>query len=229
MNTMTLSDFKEAFNKVKALGWVQSKRKGPTGIGHTLEALLNLPENNFALPDLGQIELKAHRINSSSMITLFTFNRKAWRMRPLEAVRRYGTPDSNGRMGLYFTMSRTPNSTGLFLQVELDSISVRHTSGEIVVQWQIDDLTAQFIRKIPSLIFVSAFSEVRGDREWFKFERAQLLSGTSKDILRGQIYAGNILIDLRLHDKGTMARNHGTGLRVYEDKLPLLFESVIDL
>lgn len=229
MNTMTLNQFSDAFNQIKSLGWVQSKRKGPTGIGFTLEELLGLPENNIALPDLGQIELKTHRINSNSMITLFTFNRKAWRMKPLEAIRRYGTPDSNGRMGLYFTMSRTPNSTGLFLEVNSEFVSVRHTSGEVIVEWQFSDLAERFAKKIPALILVSAFSELRGDREWFKFERAQLLSGTSKDIIRSQIYAGNILIDLRLHDKGTMARNHGTGFRVYEDKLPLLFQSVTDL
>lgn len=229
MNIITIDEFKEAFNKVKSLGWVQSKRRGPTGIGYTLEELLGLPENNIALPDLGQIELKAHRINSNSMITLFTFNRKAWKMKPLEAVRRYGTPDLNGRLGLYFTMSRIPNSTGLFLKVESESISVRHISGELIVEWQLDDLAERFSKKIPALILVSAFSELRGNSEWFKFERAQLLSGTSKDILRSQIYAGNILIDLRLHDKGTRARNHGTGFRVYEDKLPFLFQSVTDL
>jgi hypothetical protein len=26
-----------------------------------------------------------------------------------------------------------------------------------------------------------------------------------------------------------MARNHGTGFRTYEEKLPLLFQSIIDL
>ncbi len=226
---MTLIEFKEAFSRLRALGWVQSSRKGPTGIGHTLEEWLCLPENNIALPDLGQIELKAHRINSNSMITLFTFNRKAWKMKPLEAVRRYGTPDGSGRLGLYFTMSRTPNSAGLFLQVESEAICVRHISGDLIVEWQLDDLTERFSKKIPALILVSAFSEPRGDHEWFRFERAQLLSGTSKEILRSQIYAENVLVDLRLHDQVTRARNHGTGFRVYEDRLPLLFKSVIDL
>ena len=38
-----------------------------------------------------------------------------------------------------------------------------------------------------------------------------------------------LLVDLRLHDKGTMTRNHGTGFRTYEDKLPLLFNSISDV
>ena len=70
---------------------------------------------------------------------------------------------------------------------------------------------------------VYARSEFRGDDEWFEFYKAVLLQGTSKDLLKESIKNGIILIDLRLHDKGTMARNHGTGFRVYEKNLPLVF------
>lgn len=226
---ITLNNFKKSFTRIKNAGWIQSKRKGPTGIGQTLEQLLGLDENNIALPDLGRVELKAHRIGSSSMITLFTFNRKAWKMKPLDAVRKYGTPDQNGRLGLYFTMSRTPNSMGLFLHVERDRISVRHISGEIIAEWQLDALAERFIQKLPGLVLVSAFSKMRGDIEWFKFERAQLLTGTSPEIIRNQILEGNILVDLRLHDQVTRARNHGTGFRARGDRLPLLFKNVKDL
>lgn len=226
---MSLTEFAKKFAKLKAHGWIQSERRGPTGIGQTLEKLLGLPENNIASPDLGEIELKAHRINSSSMITLFTFNRKVWKMKPLEAIKKYGTPDENGRLGLYFTMSRTPNSAGLFLHIESETISVRHISGRIIAEWELPILAERFVKKIPALILVSAFGEMRGNIEWFKFDRAQLLTGTSASIIRSQILAGNILVDLRLHDKITSARNHGTGFRAHEDKLPLLFKTVKDL
>lgn len=226
---MTLSKFVKAFDKLKARDWIKSERRGSTGVGHTLEKLIGLPENNIASPDLGTIELKAHRMNSNSMITLFTFNRKVWKMKPLDAIKKYGTPDKSGRLGLYFTMSRIPNSTGLFLHIESETISVRHVSGEIVAEWQLQALAERFVKKIPALILVSAFSEMRGDDEWLKFDRARLLTGTSAAIIRSQILAGNILVDLRLHDKITSARNHGTGFRAHEDKLPSLFQTVKDL
>jgi hypothetical protein len=229
MKKMTLAEFAGKFRQLKAKGWIQSERRGPTGIGQTLEKQIGLPENNIASPDLGEIELKAHRVNSSSLITLFTFNRKVWKTKPLEAIRNYGTPDETGRLGLYFTMSRTPNSTGLFLHIEDEAISVRHISGQIIAEWQLQVLAERFIQKIPALILVTAFSEMRGEIEWFSFDRAQLLTGTSEDIIRSQILAGNILVDLRLHDKITSARNHGTGFRAREDKLPLLFLNVRDL
>lgn len=226
---MTLKEFKRAFSEIKNLNWVQSKRRGATGIGKTLEDLLGFKEDNAAIPDLGKVELKAHRIGSSSMITLFTFNRRVWKMNALEAIRKYGTQDEDGRLGLYFTMSRTPNSTDLFLHVEAESISVRHVSGQVLAEWRLATLAERFMQKLPQLILVSAFSEMRGETEWFKFERARLLRDTSPEIIRNQILEGNILVDLRLHDKGTSARNHGTGFRAREDNLPALFKTVKDL
>ncbi len=226
---ISLEEFKHVFTEIKQSGFIKTKRRGPTGVGHTLQELLNLEEDNIALPDFHDAELKAHRIGSSSMITLFTFNRKAWKMKPLTAIKKYGTPDKNGRLGLYFTMSLTPNSHGLFLHTDPKAISVRHISGAIIAEWQLDDLQNQFNKKFPAMVLVSAFCEERAGVEWFHYCRARLLTGTSTDTLLNQIRSGNVLVDLRLHDKGTSARNHGTGFRAYEDKLPLLFNDIKDL
>lgn len=226
---MKLSGFIAKFKTLKAKGFLPSTRKGPTGIGHTLETCLGLKENNIALPDLVEAEIKAHRTDSNNMVTLFTFNRKVWQIPPLQAVRKYGSLDRNGRKGLYYTMSLKPNSAGLFLHVTHSDISVRHISGETIALWSLQKLAETFIRKIPALVLVSAFTEERDGREWFHFYRAQLLQGTSPELLVNQFKAENILVDLRLHDKGTMARNHGTGFRTYEDKLPYLFKKIKDL
>jgi hypothetical protein len=226
---MTLSEFRKKFIEIRRKGFVKTRRNGPTGIGYTFESLLGIGENNRAHPDIDGAELKAHRTNSSDMITLFTFNHKAWKMPPLEAVKQYGSIDKGGRQGLYYTMSLTPNSAGLFLYVADNDISVRHISGKIVAEWQLVALSERFNQKLPALILVSAFTEERDGIEYFHFHRAQIMKGTSSELLADQFRAGNILVDLRLHAKGTMARNHGTGFRTYEDKLPLLFRNVRDL
>ena len=226
---MNLEEFKEKFQELKNKGFVPSRRKGPTGVGYTFETLLGLGENNLALPDIENIEIKAHRDNSNSMITLFTFNRKAWKLNPLEAIRKYGSYDVKGRLGMYYTMSLTPNSAGLFLNVNDKEISVQHTSGEVIATWQLTTLAERFIQKIPALLFISARTEERGGKEYFYFYRAQLMMGTSPELLSDLFKTGNLLVDLRLHDKKTMARNHGTGFRTYEDKLPLLFKQITDI
>lgn len=226
---MNLEEFKQKFNELKVKGFVPSTRRGPTGIGHTLETYLGIDENNIALPDIEEVEIKAHRESVNNMITLFTFNGKAWKIPPLEAIKKYGSFDKNGRQGLYYTMSLKPNSAGLFLHVTDDDVSVRHISGEVVAVWDIRVLANRFIQKIPAMLFVSAFVEERDGKEYFHFYRAQLMKGTSAELLSNQFKAENILVDLRLHDKVTMARNHGTGFRTYENKLPLLFNEIIDL
>ena len=226
---MTLEEFKEKFDELKSKGFTPSTRNGSTGIGHTLETHLGLRENNLAAPDLRGIELKAHRSKTKNLITLFTFNNKVWKMPALEAVKKYGSLDANGRRGLYYTMSLKPNSAGLFLDVSDTEISVRHTSGELVATWQLSDLADRFTQKIPALMLVSAFSEERAGKEYFHFYRARLMQETSPDLLANQFREENILVDLRLHDQGSRARNHGTGFRTYEDKLPLLFKNITDL
>jgi len=156
---MKLKDFKTKFKILKEKGFIPSKRKGPTGIGYTLESYLGISENNIAHPDIGGAELKAHRTKEKSLITLFTFNNKVWKMPPLEAIKKYGSVDSNGRKGLYYTMSLKPNSAGLFLEVTKTEISVRHKLGKIIAAWKLKDLAERFIQKIPSLLFVSAHTE----------------------------------------------------------------------
>ncbi len=226
---MTIKEFTQKFKGIKAKGFIQSTRRGSTGIGHTLETHLGIFENNEAHPDIDGAELKAHRTKGNSLITLFTFNRKVWKIPPLKAVKKYGSLDKDGRQGLYYTMSLKPNSAGLFLDVQQTEISVRHVSGEVVATWQLQVIADRFLQKMPALLFVSAFTEERDDIEYFHFHRAQLMKGTSPELLANQFREENILVDLRLHDKGTMARNHGTGFRTYEDKLPLLFQSITDL
>lgn len=144
---MILDEFIEKFREIKAKGYIPSTRKGPTGIGHTLETCLDISENNIALPDLHEVELKAHRTNINNLITLFTFNNKVWKMPPLDAVKKYGSKDKAGRLGLYYTMSLKPNSAGLFLSIGKTDISVRHISGEIIAVWELKALANRFMQK----------------------------------------------------------------------------------
>ena len=226
---MTNKEFIDKLKRIKELGFVPTKRRGPTGVGYTLETLLGISENNDAYPDIEGAELKAHRTKENNMITLFTFNNKAWKMPPLEAVKTYGSLDRAGRQGLYYTMSLKPNSAGLLLDIQEKQISVRHISGNIVVAWELEAVAKRFIQKLPALIYVTAFTEVRDGIEYFHFHRAQLMKDTTPELLKNQFKLENILVDLRLHDKGAMARNHGTGFRAYEDKLPFLFRLALDI
>lgn len=227
---ITIDEIRKKLTAIKKMGYVKTLRKGPTGIGYTLETLLEIDENNISSPDFGEIELKAQRERHTGMTTLFTFNNKAWKMPPIEAIKKYGSLDRNGRQGMYYTMGMTPNSAGLFLYIDDTSVSVRHTSGNIVAIWQLSEIEKRFEAKVKNVLLVKAKVEIRDGVEYFRFDRARLLSGgTSQSILKNQFENEHLLVDLRLHDKGTMARNHGTGFRVFENNLENLYERVEEI
>ena len=58
--------------KIKSLGWIHTNRsKNDGAVGNTLEDLLHIPENNLAIANTVDWELKTQRKNTSSLITLF--------------------------------------------------------------------------------------------------------------------------------------------------------------
>ena len=144
---MEITEFQEELKNIRDKGFIRSKRKGPTGIGYTLESELGIEENNIAVPDLGFAELKFHRENHTGLVTLFTFNNKAWKIKPLQAIEKYGSYDKNNRKGMYYTITQKPNSAGLFLICNTDIIQVQHISGENVLQWPTDSVAEKFLKK----------------------------------------------------------------------------------
>ncbi len=226
---MTLDELKVELEKIRKSGCIPTARKGPTGVGHTLEKILGLKENNIALPDVEGAELKAHRDEGRNLITLFTFNKKAWVMKPLDAIHAYGSKDKNGRLGLYYTISLTPNSAGLFLSIDDKTITVKHTSGAEVVKWQLEAIKERLEQKIPALVLVSARTEERGGKEHFEYYRTRLLKNPKANLLKDLFQSKDIVVDLRLHEKKTSARNHGTGFRIFENKFLNLFGKIEDI
>jgi hypothetical protein len=58
--------------EISAMGFVPNARKGNVGgIGNALEDLLGIKENNLPIPNAAEWELKAQRLNSTSLTTLF--------------------------------------------------------------------------------------------------------------------------------------------------------------
>jgi len=62
----------EKFKKIAVAGWIPNGRRGNVGgIGNTLEDLLGIKENNLPIPNAAEWELKAQRIDSTALCTLF--------------------------------------------------------------------------------------------------------------------------------------------------------------
>jgi len=72
MNVYTKEKLIEQFKEIANSGWIENKRFGNHGgIGNTLEDLLGIEENNLAIPNAAEWELKTQKKNTSSLTTLF--------------------------------------------------------------------------------------------------------------------------------------------------------------
>ncbi len=70
--TYTKQALIEKFKEIAVRGWIPNARHGNHGgIGNTLEDLLGIEENNLPIPNAAEWELKAQRLNTTSLTTLF--------------------------------------------------------------------------------------------------------------------------------------------------------------
>lgn len=224
----TIFEVQRRLQELKDMGYVPSLRRGATGIGYTLEHYLGVGETNIQVPDLGgRVELKAVRRNSKSMITMFTFNRGAWKIRQVDVIRRYGYLDKNGRQALYCSLwTNTPNSLGFSISVDRTSNILALMQGTVeVASWSIYRLVGALLYKLGKVLLVMADSRKEsGAIEEFLFNEAYLLDNPSEEDFVDAIENSRVCLDLRMHinDRGKV-RNRGTAFRAKEKDLNLFF------
>ena len=222
---MDIVELREKLSEIKQMGYVVSLRRGNTGIGYTLETLLELDENNLKTPDFGDIEIKSQRKGVSNRVTMFTFNRGVWKTRQRELIERYGYEDTHGRPSLYCTVNSKPNNQGLYLNVEEGSVRLYHVDGTLVAQWPGTVLIDTFRKKMAALAIVFADTRVNSNqKEEFWFNEAYFLTNPDENNFLDLIRTDIVVVDVRMHLKENSAvRNHGTGLRIEERFLNLCF------
>ena len=81
--------------KISEMGWIPNARHGNHGgIGNTLEELLGITENNLPISNAAEWELKAQRLKTSSLTTLFHMepSPRAFHFVPQHFLLNYGWP-----------------------------------------------------------------------------------------------------------------------------------------
>ena len=227
MQKWTLPQIKKKLKIVSTKGWIKSLRKHDTGIGKTLEHYLNLSENNIALPDFGVMELKSQRLGTPSMVTLFTKSPEGITNR--EIRKRFGYPDpefpkikilhqtiyggKRNRMGFSITID------------EKQGKLLIHKNRKLLGYYGLAFLKQKAIEKVgDGLILVRAESKKIKGREHFHYRDAYLL----KEIDPAKFIAHS-KYDIRLgayHSGKNVgkAHDHGSGFRLTEKDLPLMFK-----
>ncbi len=225
---MNLKELVEKLQEINNMGYVKALRKGNTGIGYTFENLIGLEETNIPIPDIGgRVEIKTTRKDSSSLVTLFTFNRGVWIRRPKEIIEQFGYEDEKGRKALKSTIFfNKPNSLGLIIEIDESKHVIRLVAPniELIAEWDVYVVVGVFSSKLSRLLFVLADRRTIKGQEEFHFNEAYLLTEPNPRNFLIVFKNSLVGIDLRMHlqENGTV-RNRGTGFRMREKDMLELY------
>lgn len=233
MKDMTINKLKNKLNKIKRLNFVLTHRIGDTGIGKTLEDLLEIKENNIPLCDIGKVaELKAYRKEATSMLTLFTIEPKPkGGDRDRFLLDKFGYSKRNNKRSkeLHSTVTcKRYNNQGLRLAVRKDRISVLGKGHRLNIFWDMEILRKKFNEKLPALVYVLADRKIVRGKELFHFNEAYFLSGFDFNLFKKMVKKDFIVVDFRMYYRPNgSVRNHGTGFRVKINRLYDCFKNKI--
>ncbi len=234
----------EAFYKVRALGWVRSHRSNNTGIGKTFEDCIGVVENNLNKPDLFGFEIKSHRTESSSYVTLFTKSPSFPRVEANAYLKdKFGAYYPNSEMkklhtSMFATMFNTYEGKYSFRLIHQPSderiyIGVYTLGGgellDKTVYYTYDDINKTLRDKLHNLFYVRAQRRHNNDgTESFFFDSAEIYTDPSLWRFLELIDNGEIMYDIRMgaYRSGKncgKTHDHGSGFRILEENIKKLY------
>jgi len=144
-------------------------------------------------------------------------------------IENYGYLDDKQRLALYnLVRVGDVNTQGLTLTIDESKNQVKliHlASNTLIAIWSMYTIVGKFLNKTERLMLVLADSRLTEDkREEFHFNNAYLLEDPQPENFLDAFKNGKVVIDIRMHLKpNNSVRNHGTGIRIYENDIPLLY------
>lgn len=236
---------KNKFYTIKNLGWVKSLRKGSTGIGYTFESLLGKKEDTLTLPDFNGIEIKSHRKNSKSYITLFNYNPIGESSYELKRIfKKFGyhsTKYQNSKVlhaNIYckyvsyvgidykFSLHVDDNKRRVYLLV-FDRFG---NFLEKKSYWVFDILKDKLYAKMQYLAYVEASSKYINGYEFFKYEKIKFYKlrnfESFIELLKIAKIKVSFLVSGSIDGNDDLINSHGTSFSIKSDNLDLLYEPI---
>ncbi|MGN1248231.1 MAG: MvaI/BcnI family restriction endonuclease [Paludibacteraceae bacterium] len=231
------------FQEVKAMGWVKSRRRNNTGIGKTFEDYVGVVENNIDEPDLFGFEIKAHREESSSYVTLCTKAPTFPKRANAHLLNLFGSPNEenpmikrlhtsmfanhpNTHMGKYaFKLNNNRDTKEVRIEV-YDLLNGKLLNNECGYKYEV--LEKIFAQKLKNLFYVSAERRFQDDVEEFSYTQADIYLQPSFHKFLELLDKGIIMYDIRMgsYQSGKnigKPHDHGSGFRIKPQDLPLLY------
>ena len=226
----TIKKLKKQLKGIKEKGFIKTHRFHDNGVGKTLEDLLGIKENNFRLPDVGNVELKAKRIDSDSMLTIAT---KSPEPRGVNKVLfdKYKYRNKEGHFNLHSTVYGSRKNSQSFQVIFEGKRLALKNKYKIEAYWSVsvfDDVLKVKSDKI-LLVLAETKGEKKSPNEKFHYIEAYLLSDLNIKKFRSAIETDRLKIDIRIgiyrsgKNKGK-GHDHGTGFRINKRDFLHLFD-----
>lgn len=248
MTTTNLDLFIRDFNKVRAMGFTESRRSNSTGIGKTFEDLIGVAENNAKEPDLHGFEIKSQRNLSGSYVTLFTKSPTMPKSANTHLRMSYGSFDSehpdvkvlhtsifHGRYnthtaGAKFSLRVNRQESKLYVLVQRDDGTIDDS-----VYYSFDNIK-NALAKIENLAFVSADTRRNAEgKEEFNFTSAIIYYDfISFENFLDLVEEGVIMYDVRIgaYKMGAnrgKTHDHGSGFRIKKNDMQRLYRKSLKI
>lgn len=237
-------DLYKKFDKIRNMGWIQSKRKGSTGIGYTFESLLGIQENSFAVPDYNGIEIKTMRILSRKNIHLFSAEPDGDYLFPTQRILdKLGYPCKEKKEYKVFmsaakgkSFSYIGYSRKVKLEIENNKISLiakdRYDNPiKVDTSWSFDLLKNRLYTKNKYLAIVKAKKMTKDDIEYFHYVHIDFYKIKSFESFIDLIEKGIITVTFKINVykngiKEGKIDNHGTDFSIKEEEIEELYTKI---
>ncbi len=253
----TKQSLTQKLKEIAAMDWIANTRKGNVGgVGNTLEDLLEIKENNLPIPNAAEWELKAQRIDTTSLCTLFHIepSPRAIRFVPQVLLPKYGWAHQEAGVGYgRDEMSFRQTIHGLSRSDRGFMVKIDRAERKILISFDAKSVDIRHATWLKSVKKRIGLGELDPQPYW-GFDDLEHKAGTKllnsfyvqaevKTIRRKEYYKyTKVMMLQKFNFEGFLkaieegiilvdfdarsGHNHGTKFRMRQDSWPMLYEKV---
>ncbi|MCI8794949.1 MAG: MvaI/BcnI restriction endonuclease family protein [Bacilli bacterium] len=242
----SIEKLKKKFLEIKRMGYVESTRSGPTGIGKTFEDLLGKDEDSRSDPDFYGIEIKTKQFYSIRDTTLFNLTptgKEGYEIPHL--VNAYGYPDrilKNKKVLIATAYGNCLNCVAAkyLMGLEVDyknriiRLKILNMNMDVIeddVYWEFDAIEERLCRKLKYLAVINASKKKVDGKDYYHYKNINFYKLKDFFVFLKLIEMGIICIEFHIGvfrdgtKKGEI-HDRGTSFRIKESNLLYLFDTI---
>jgi hypothetical protein len=232
-----LAELLERFDRISAMGWVDSLRQGDTGIGYTFETLAGIEENNDPGADFRGIEIKckltSEAVSPAGKINLFQHG-PDWLVpgNGRDRLRLLGTPNERGLLTCHSQVTTTPNNKELWLSPAESEIAIHLRKSHYVIgEWAHQRLGERLQEKHARAVFVRAARRLIRGRTQYHYRDLLYCERPDIDRFLSLVSSRRIVFEFAMSEQSDgQVRNHGYPWRLVDERdLEQLFAMQVPL